>query len=410
MLNNRLLKHSLLAILIGYFFSVIFLFGHEYWRNYSNRNGNVLANGRLLGGDFLCFYVAGKMFNEERENLYNLKRQFEIQKTYIPTPEALPGVLPFVYPPFVAAFFSVFSRLDFAEAYGYWTLCSIIFFATGLFVLIETFNPSPIRRLYLYLFIGSFVPFIVNCLGGGQTSTFGFLLVALFLHFIKNQKFAFAGIALGCGVYKFPLFIVLGLCLLILGKLKVVLNAFLSSSLIMILSMSLIGRKMGIDYLSVLSNYRYGGKIVNDIEMPINQGVGYFSFISSIFKNQLSIAYMVLLISILVVLVCCKYFQKIQRVNRKCDDIYLLSVCVSLSLFFSLQMINYDLTILLAPLIAIISKCNSRDFLTLVATTLPLHFEWLIREAGYSVSVSSYAPALFFVWVSGLVLVLINDN
>ena len=112
-----------LALTYGLLLALTFLPVRELYRNIPDDNSYFFRNNQIGGGDFIAFYLAGKMFEQNRANLYNLaeQQQFRTETLGVLT-QQLGGDLPFVYPAPVALFASVFSRAPFWTAYFLWML------------------------------------------------------------------------------------------------------------------------------------------------------------------------------------------------------------------------------------------------------------------------------------------------
>jgi hypothetical protein len=94
----------------------VFLFSatiKTYWLNYRQSDGVALPNREIVGGDFLCFYVAGENAAKSPEYLYDFGKAHLRQQQIIGGRNVRSGYLPFAYPPLLALLFSTISWLPF---------------------------------------------------------------------------------------------------------------------------------------------------------------------------------------------------------------------------------------------------------------------------------------------------------
>ena len=88
--------------------------------------------GRPLGGDFVAFYVTGKILNEyQPARIYDISLEVALQH------ETLPGMskddmLPFAHAPYVAQIYRPFALLPYKWAYIVWLIFSLFLYSGGL--------------------------------------------------------------------------------------------------------------------------------------------------------------------------------------------------------------------------------------------------------------------------------------
>jgi hypothetical protein len=132
----------------------------------------LVEDGLPVGLDFLAFYTAGRLFNEERESLYDLSYQYSFRNEHVLPPEAHERILPFpfVYPPIVAALAGLVPRLPYRDALYVWLLMGAV---ATLIILVSVirasgaakFIPAPVL---LILCVG-FPPSFSTCFSMGRS-------------------------------------------------------------------------------------------------------------------------------------------------------------------------------------------------------------------------------------------------
>src|SRR6266478_3367141 len=93
--------------------------------------------GRPLGGDFVAFYVTGKILNEyEPARIYDLNLEVALQHG------AVDGVsqtemLPFAHAPYIGQVYRPFALLPYKWAYVAWLIFSLSLYSGGLVLLLR---------------------------------------------------------------------------------------------------------------------------------------------------------------------------------------------------------------------------------------------------------------------------------
>jgi hypothetical protein len=199
---------SLMAIAVG-----IILCGVSIFRGFHGQT----FMGRPLGGDFVEFYVIGKILNSyEASRIYDLQLAVGLQHATLPTmPET--EMLVFGHAPYVAWLFRPFGGLPYAWAYITWLAFSASLYLTSLLLLFGSGNlPREHRKTGLLLAVSS-VSFILETWIGGQLSVLVFFAWALFFYCRHKDRLFLAGIALSLGLFK-PTLLVLPAVMLLFGR------------------------------------------------------------------------------------------------------------------------------------------------------------------------------------------------
>lgn len=398
----------LIYISVFYFFSILI-----FVTNYRGSDGYVLQNGNILGGDFLCFYVSGKIAASEPDLLYDFESQLKKQLQVVSgRKEAIGGRLPYIYPPLVAYFFSFFSSFSFNKAFFAWSLCSILLFTLSSFLLISRLNLSAREKLLLFFCTCAFEPFLIECLAGGQTSALGIFIFSLVFILMKKEADFLAGLVLSLGYYKPPLFLLFSLFILVNRFWKVVGGALLGGLVLTLSTVAFIGVDGLSGYISQVSNYTYGTSLIGNMALPTKQGVGlyapFFSLVSSILPISVTrIIYACLCLGVVL------WISNIQSGWRRRDcDLFdiVFAIGVILSLFLSLQLIDYDLSILIVPFLIVFGiiffRCWDLAKILCMFSALGFYTECFYREiCMYGFCLKS-TVIFFFIAVIGLLLLL----
>src|SRR5271156_5399044 len=123
--------------------------------------------GRPLGGDFVQFYAAGRILNQqEPAKLFDVPFLSEMEHASLPTmPET--QMLIFGNAPCIAAIFRPLALLNYQQAYCVWLVISAAIYFTGLWMLI------PRDRTALLLALATPM-FTLETWIGGQVSVLAF--------------------------------------------------------------------------------------------------------------------------------------------------------------------------------------------------------------------------------------------
>jgi hypothetical protein len=185
------------------------------------RNQGQTVFGTTLGADFPAFYVAGKIINEHgAAELYNRELQGRLYHELFPRedPEAL---LPYLNAPFFVLPFPLLAQLPYAWAYFCWFLITLALYVAGFTLLWRELEGLPAAAYRTALIIAlSFMPFLVECVAGGQTSAVGFFALALAVVLERREQWFWSGAVLALLLYKPTLLVLLGPMVLLTRRWK----------------------------------------------------------------------------------------------------------------------------------------------------------------------------------------------
>lgn len=340
--GGRCILSILIAVWIGITFSTV----KEYNTLYLHPLNYTMANGELFGGDFIAFYAAGRLTTISPQTIYDWPSFLEELKAMMGADYKV--ALVYAYPPFLLLLFAPLSYLTFHTAVYLWWSISVIAALYSIFKITSLFETKLLLRLMMMLFPAAFVPFSIDCLAGGQTSVLGMLVASGYLYYRQRRNDRLAGLWLGLGVYKPPLFIFLGLSLLLEKRFRIIVWALFSALFLLSLSIPLVGVSGCEQYLHSISGYIYGAEILPGKKLPTGQGIGALAICLNLFASYPVIGWSIygFLYALFLFLFHTSAMKDPASVeNRSYHDAALMTA----SLFFSIQMLKYDLAILLIP-------------------------------------------------------------
>lgn len=395
--TRRTHRKFLLAICAGVSLGLTLTIVATQWQNLPLRDGYRMRNGDLLGGDFIAFYTAGKLYRLHPDRLYDLGFQGEFRDALLgPASPVLEGELPFVYPPLVAAALSLLAGLPFAMAF---MLAAILAVTSGILAtwLVSTavgFRAPPERALVLLALLG-FVPFSVNTVLGGQLSWVGMIVVGGVFWALQAGRPVLAGLAMSLSYYKPPLFL-FALVVLALTQGRRFIGGFaLGAATLVSATVAAVGVSGLLDFLRVASRYVYGQELMQGVELPPGSGAGVHGLLTVLADGNAPLAVAVLAAFFLVsAAVLVHTGRDLASEDAETRALWLAAVWVT-SVGLSLQCIRYDLALLVVPTIALVRLQGRFAAVTrvlLVGVLAALYLEFLVRKTvvwGYTMNLSS---------------------
>jgi len=197
--------------------------------------------GRALGGDFIEFYVIGKILNNfDASRIYDLRLAVGLQHSILPS-MAETQMLVYGHAPYIAVLFKPFAMLPYLWAYCAWLAFSAALYLWSITLLFRVTDVPVEHRTTGLLLAVSFVPFLFETWIGGQLSVVVFFLWTLFLCFRNQNRLFLAGIALALGSFK-PTLVALPIAMLMVGRRWRMLQGFMTgAAAVAALSISLVG-------------------------------------------------------------------------------------------------------------------------------------------------------------------------
>jgi Glycosyltransferase family 87 len=197
------------------------------------------AFGVPLGADFAAFYDAGTLINRYGiARLYDQPLQARIYHQQFPRAPA-DTTDAFQNAPFLALPLPLLSRLAYPKAYALWMIASLLLYLAGFQLLWRQLQGIPERSYSTALLLAlTFMPFMVECLSGGQTSALGFFCFAAVLTLELRGYLLLGGLLLSLLTYKPTLLLLICPMLVITGRWRALAGLALGCSLLTLLSVA----------------------------------------------------------------------------------------------------------------------------------------------------------------------------
>lgn len=161
------------------------------------------AFGEVLGADFVAFYDAGVLINDYGSSrLYDLALQAKIYHDNFPFVPAN-SLNQFQNAPFLALPLPALAQLPYPLALCLWQLVSLALYIAGFTILWRELKTLGFLSYRVALLAAvTFMPFMTECLAGGQTTAFGFFCIAAALVLEARGRYLGSGFMIALLSYK----------------------------------------------------------------------------------------------------------------------------------------------------------------------------------------------------------------
>ena len=209
--------------------------------------------GPYLGADFGAFYIAGRIFNTHPpDRIYDPALHNRLYQEQFPDAPAENG-LPYVNAPFFILPFTVLARLPYSWAYFVWLAVSLGLYLAAFFLLWRTAKEMPSNVWLMALLLSlSFMPFLVECLAGGQTSAVGFFCLTLAIICERRGHYLLSGLVLSLCSYKPTLLVLILPMMAITRRYLTVLGFVAGCGLLAFVSVLVVGWQGCLGYIDNL--------------------------------------------------------------------------------------------------------------------------------------------------------------
>ena len=396
-------RRVLLALAIGAALGFVILVAQLVARNYPSSDGISLADGQLLGGDFVAFYVGGRLFELDRPRLYDLEYQREFRIELLGPAAGLPEAeLPFVYPPLVAAALSPLSRLPFQQAFVLWTILGLLVSVSSLALLMRASGATGVLPLpLLLLFSFGFVPYSLNTFLGGQSSWLGMAILATVSVAVLRKRDGLAGVIMSFSYYRPPPFFFLLIVLSLARGRRFVLGFVAGAAALVVGTIVLVGADGVGGFLHAASIYLRGGEAYDGMVVPQGEGVGVLA-LASLLTSSVPTSLLLLGLPFAFLVRLC---YRLIRVEEDSTRLAGLVLGTTESLALSVYLLKYDLALLLIPMVLGIAWSRGAHGLGRRLSLLPLigfYLEFPFRQLSLGGSVVNAASFLFLVLLGAL--------
>jgi hypothetical protein len=183
--------------------------------------------GNLKATDFLHFYTLGSVALDHRAaDLYDLRAQSELAVKRVPEAAGI-YYLP-LYPPQVSILFAPFAELTYAEALALWLMLSAAIYGTCCFALLRACPSLHECRLTVVVLATGF-PAFWHLIVWGQSSALALACFTLTFFALRGERDFYAGLAMGCLIFKPQLALAAALVFLLTWRWRVIVGALVSS-------------------------------------------------------------------------------------------------------------------------------------------------------------------------------------
>ena len=327
--------------------------------------------GPHLGADFAAFYIAGEIFNSAPSAIYDFELQDQRYRQHFP--DATPGShLPFLNAPFFVLPFTLLSRLPYSFAYVGWVVISLGLFALGFLLMRRTLEELPHDVWPIAFLLGlSFMPFLVECLAGGQTSAVGFFAIAAAITSERSKRSFLSGLALSLCTYK-PTLLVLILPMLVVSRRYQTLLGFAAGCLVLALvSLLTAGRVACIRFVETIINFA-GFSTMSGSGLRTWKYVDINSF-SRLLLGQQPYLRVAIIITIFVagLLYLLRIWWRADRARRD-EQALVWAVTIAATLVLNVYMGIYDSTLV------VLSALLVTDYLYRRGNDLPTYYKFIL--------------------------------
>jgi alpha-1,2-mannosyltransferase len=317
------------------------------WTSAGGRN----IYGSWAGGDYSCFYIAGKILNEHPPSkLYDFGLQSKLLHSLLPK-ISLTEALPYINPPFFALIFKPLSRFPYMVSYSMWMLVSVIMYIFGFKLFWKTLDSMPQKTSNVALLLAlSFEPFLYETMFGGNSSAVGFFAIALSFYFGQLKKDLISGLLLGICLYK-PTFLIVILPMIVISRsLKILLGFSISSVILLLLSALTVGFETCIKYMQFLlglSTTILRGEVI----FRTWKYVDIFSF-GQLLLGTASPIVLILIVtaSLIPFIFLIKLWWKLNSLNKSSQEL-LKASAITLTIIINLHFAIYDSVILVLSIL-----------------------------------------------------------
>ena len=354
-------------------------------------------NGNLKGTDFLHFYTLGLLADEHRgADLYDVNAQAALAAQHVPEAAGL-RYLP-LYPPQVSMLFAPLAHLSYGRALAvWWASCALLYGICCYVIWRACTNLRDLGGTALILAAAS--PAFLHLIAWGQTSALALACFTVLFFLLRARRDFYAGLVLGCLIFKPQLGLAAAVVFLSMGAWRVVAGALVSAAAQLAVGIIYYGVQPMQTWLNVLANAR---QIWPWLEPRPYQTHSLRTFWSMLipFSHLASGLYVLSALGALVLTIACWRLGESVPIALRFSALLLATVLVAPHLTV------YDLVIL-APAFLLLADwlvqqnadSTSRRLGTLLylAYMLPLAGP-LARWTHVQVSVIAMAAVLFLIW------------
>ncbi len=211
-------------------------------------------NGNFKGTDFLHFYTLGSVANNHRGDLlYDVDAQAGLASARVQEAAGI-RYLP-LYPPQVSLLFRPFAVLPYWWALASWWLCCTILYGACCYWIWRTCPHLRDFGWTIFVLAAAF-PGFFNVIAWGQTSAIALACFTAMFFLLRARRNFWAGVALGCLIFKPQLGVAAAIVFVGVGAWRVVAGAAVSSAMQLLIGALYYGFAPVQRWLVTLANVR----------------------------------------------------------------------------------------------------------------------------------------------------------
>jgi len=359
--------------------------------------------GRIIGHDYLAFYMAGDMVGRGQvDQLYDLSAQQAYQNRFMERINpAWAGTCLYLNPPHYAWAMSMPAKLGYVGSLGAWWVLSL-----GCFISAALIWRTWLDRAYVPLAIMLVVcmPAWFQAFAGGQNTFFTLLILTAFCSLLRLGWDGWAGLVLSLLAYKFQLMIVPSALLMFKGRWRALGGVLAGCVATVALTAVVLGPSVIADYIHFGSHL---GQLMDHNGFDIHKQHSWYGFFYLIGSPWLGLAWVQICAAVasLATLAMLVYIWRGPWENGSARfDLQLAGLIIAMAAT-SPHMFHYDMLVLVLPAILSLQAGRVGGVLAETRSTLrglvAIGFVWLaiggLVVAAVPVQIS---PVIMVVWLA----------
>ena len=354
--------------------------------------------GKLVGRDFIAFFMAGDMVAQGRaDRLYNVAAQTEYQNRFMDgINPRWTGVCLYLNPPHYAWAISWITRLGYGQALGVWWLASLAAFALTALIWLRWIAPGSARTPII---LAVCMPAWFLTLAGGQNTFFSLLVLTGFCALLMRGRDAAAGFVLALLGYKFQL-LLLPAALLLYKRRWRALGGLAAGGFATI---ALVAVGMGPDLL--LQYLRLGSQLPDLMQFEgfdVYKQHSWYGFFQLLGEGWLTPS-VIRMLTVVAVLATLAVLIRVWRGdwNPKSPRFaFQLAALIVAAALTSPHLFHYDTLILTLPAILAVRAASAPDHSVRLKAVLALGFVWLAIAGPLAPLIRfQLSPFIMLVWL-----------